>query len=315
MNNWILATRPWSLPASFVPALIAFAYAFWSVKSGITYPGGMGWHEPLSSWSVPSWLLGIFAVCGAVIFQIAGNLISDYYDFNHGVDRAGTFGSSRMLVNGVFTPRQILNFGLTALAIGIFIGMLTFLFAGPHILWIGSLGVTGTYFYYILKYHALGDLCIFIIFGILVPLGVTYSMTSTLDWHIVAVTAPIGLLIVNILHANNTRDIRDDGKASITTQAMLLGLKCSKYKYVVYTILAYAGILACCILEILPWTCVAVVLTAPIAVRNTKCMFSAHSTDHPEAIKSLDSMTAQLVIAFGLIQILAIAASTITHTP
>lgn len=315
MNNWILATRPWSLPASFVPALIAFAYAFWSVKSGITYPGGMGWHEPLSSWSVPSWLLGIFAVCGAVIFQIAGNLISDYYDFNHGVDRAGTFGSSRMLVNGVFTPRQILNFGLTALAIGIFIGMLTFLFAGPHILWIGSLGVTGTYFYYILKYHALGDLCIFIIFGILVPLGVTYSMTSTLDWHIVAVTAPIGLLIVNILHANNTRDIRDDGKASITTQAMLLGLKCSKYKYVVYTILAYAGILACCILGILPWTCVAVVLTAPIAVRNTKCMFSAHSTDHPEAIKFLDSMTAQLVIAFGLIQILAIAASTITHTP
>lgn len=315
MNNWILATRPWSLPASFVPALIAFAYAFWSVKSGITYPGGMGWHEPLSSWSVPSWLLGIFAVCGAVIFQIAGNLISDYYDFNHGVDRAGTFGSSRMLVNGVFTPRQILNFGLTALAIGIFIGMLTFLFAGPHILWIGSLGVTGTYFYYILKYHALGDLCIFIIFGILVPLGVTYSMMSTLDWHIVAVTAPIGLLIVNILHANNTRDIRDDGKASITTQAMLLGLKCSKYKYVVYTILAYAGILACSILEILPWTCVAVVLTAPIAVRNTKCMFSAHSTDHPEAIKSLDSMTAQLVIAFGLIQILAIAASTITHTP
>lgn len=315
MNNWILATRPWSLPASFVPALIAFAYAFWSVKSGITYPGGMGWHEPLSSWSVPSWLLGIFAVCGAVIFQIAGNLISDYYDFNHGVDRAGTFGSSRMLVNGAFTPRQILNFGLTALAIGIFIGMLTFLFAGPHILWIGSLGVTGTYFYYILKYHALGDLCIFIIFGILVPLGVTYSMTSTLDWHIVAVTAPIGLLIVNILHANNTRDIRDDGKASITTQAMLLGLKCSKYKYVVYTILAYAGILACCILGILPWTCVAVVLTAPIAVRNTKCMFSAHSTDHPEAIKSLDSMTAQLVIAFGLIQILAIAASTITHTP
>lgn len=315
MNNWILATRPWSLPASFVPALIAFAYAFWSVKSGITYPGGMGWHEPLSSWSVPSWLLGIFAVCGAVIFQIAGNLISDYYDFNHGVDRAGTFGSSRMLVNGVFTPRQILNFGLTALAIGIFIGMLTFLFAGPHILWIGSLGVTGTYFYYILKYHALGDLCIFIIFGILVPLGVTYSMMSTLDWHIVAVTTPIGLLIVNILHANNTRDIRDDGKASITTQAMLLGLKCSKYKYVVYTILAYAGILACCILGILPWTCVAVVLTAPIAVRNTKCMFSAHSTDHPEAIKSLDSMTAQLVIAFGLIQILAIAASTITHTP
>ena len=315
MNNWILATRPWSLPASLVPALIAFAYAFWSVKSGITYPGGMGWHEPLSSWSVPSWLLGIFAVCGAVIFQIAGNLISDYYDFNHGVDRAGTFGSSRMLVNGVFTPRQILNFGLMALAIGIFIGMLIFLFAGPHILWIGSLGVIGTYFYYILKYHALGDLCIFIIFGILVPLGVTYSLLSTLDWHILAVTAPIGLLIVNILHANNTRDIRDDGKASITTQAMLLGLKCSKYKYVVYTILAYAGILACCILGILPWTCVSVVLTAQTAVRNIRCMFSAHSTDHPEAIKSLDSMTAQLVIAFGLIQILAIAASTITRTP
>ncbi|GEM_PF-5025695 len=76
---------------SFVPALIAFAYAFWSVRSGLSYPGGMGWHEPLSRLSIPSWPLGIMAVLGAVIFQVAGNLISDYYDFNHGDMAAPAF--------------------------------------------------------------------------------------------------------------------------------------------------------------------------------------------------------------------------------
>jgi 1,4-dihydroxy-2-naphthoate octaprenyltransferase len=305
MNKWMLATRPWSLPASFFPALIAFVYAFWSVHDVLVHPAE-GW---ALIGSAPSWLLGVLAILGAVIFQVAGNLISDYYDFNHGVDRVGTFGSSRMLVDGVFAPKQILNFGLLALCVGIFIGIFIFLSAGPHILWIGLLGVLGTYFYYILKYHALGDLCIFIIFGILISLGVFYSMLSILDWHILAVSAPIGLLIVNILHANNTRDIRDDGKASITTQAMLLGLKGSEYKYAAYTILSYIGILICCIFGILPWPCAAVVLTVPLAVRNIRCMFSARSTEHPEVIKSLDGMTAQLVIAFGLLQTIGILVS------
>jgi 1,4-dihydroxy-2-naphthoate octaprenyltransferase len=304
MNKWLLATRPWSLPASFFPALIAFVYAFWSVHDGLVQPAD-GW---ALFGKVPSWLLGVLAIIGAVIFQVAGNLISDYYDYAHGVDRAGTFGSSRMLVDKVFTPKQILNFGLKFLAIGILIGIFIFLSSGPHILWIGLLGVLGTYFYYLLKYHALGDLCIFIIFGILISLGVFYSILSVLDWHILAISAPIGLLIVNILHANNTRDIRDDGQASITTQAMLLGLKGSEYKYAVYTILSYFGILICCIFGILPWPCVAVVLTTPLAVKNIRCMFSARSTEHPEVIKSLDGMTAQLVIAFGLMQTLGLLA-------
>ena len=189
MNKWVLATRPWSFPASATPALIAFAYVFWMSHSGL-----------LPSNININWMAGLWALFGAVLFQIAGNLISDYYDFRRGVDRKDTFGSSRMLVDGVFSPRTIWMFGVVILAVGVLLGLVLVMRCGSQLLWIGIIGVLAAYFYYILKYHALGDLLIFVIYGQLIALGTTYVMTSVIDWPILTVSAPIGFLIVNILH-------------------------------------------------------------------------------------------------------------------
>jgi 1,4-dihydroxy-2-naphthoate octaprenyltransferase len=295
MNKWILATRPWSFPASATPALIAFAYVFWTGHSGLLVTN-------------IDWIAGLFAILGAVLFQTAGNLISDYYDFRRGVDRKETFGSSRMLVDGVFSPRTIWTFGVITLAVGALMGLWLAMRCGTQLYWIGIIGVLAAYFYYILKYHALGDLLIFVIYGQLIALGTAYVMTSVIDWPVLAVSAPIGFLIVNILHANNTRDIRDDSKAGIHTQAILLGLQGSKIEYITLAIASYLAVVVLVAFRILPLLSLVVLITLPIAIKNIR-LISGAKVESPELIRDLDAASAQLVLAFGLLLTLALFVS------
>lgn len=99
-------------------------------------------------------------------FSGFGNLISDYFDYLHHVDRKETFGSSRMLVNKVFTPKTFLYFGLTLLLAGSLIGLYLLLNTSENLFWIGAIGVLSTYFYYKLKYNALGDILQFLLFTV-----------------------------------------------------------------------------------------------------------------------------------------------------
>jgi 1,4-dihydroxy-2-naphthoate octaprenyltransferase len=284
MNKWILATRPWSFPASAMPALLAISFVFFQK----------------SNFDNVSWILGILALLGAVCFQIAGNLIGDYFDYKYKVDRKDTFGSSRLLVEGVFQPETIYKFGVSVLIAGILLGLILMYFSGGDLLWIGIAGALGTYFYYRLKFIALGDLLIFIIYGPLIGLGTAYVMTGTLHWEILLVEIPVAFLVVNILHANNTRDIRDDGKANIKTQAMLLGIKGSKIQYIVLALGAYVAVAVMVAVGLLHSLTLSVFLSIPIALKNIKQMQLA-KIEEPENIKMLDASSAQLVMIFTLL--------------
>ncbi len=284
-KNWIIATRPWSFPASTMPALVAISYVFF-LKNEMTVD--------------INWWYGVLALIGAGIFQASGNLIGDYFDYKYNVDRKDTFGSSRMLVDGVFKPKSILNFGITFLVIGILLGLFLSLNTGVNLLWIGAIGVLGTYFYYKLKFMALGDLLIFIIYGPLIGLGTVFVMTNELNWNLFILEIPIAFLVVNILHANNTRDIRDDGKANIKTQAMLLGVKGSKIQYIVLALGAYIAVALMVTFRMIHPLTLSVFLTLPIALKNIKKIQLAE-TDKPELIKDLDADSAQLVLIFSIL--------------
>ena len=106
-KNWIIATRPWSFPASAMPALFAMAYVFYMQDS----------IESIH------WGYGVAALLGAVLFQASGNLIGDYFDYMYKVDRKESLGSSRMLVDGVFTPKTIFWFGIIVLCMGLLLGL------------------------------------------------------------------------------------------------------------------------------------------------------------------------------------------------
>ncbi|MDR0419367.1 MAG: prenyltransferase, partial [Prevotellaceae bacterium] len=249
------------------------------------------------------WVNGIIALIGAVIFQVGGNLLNDYFDFKYKVDRKDTY-SSRILVDEQFTPKSIYIFGITSTIVGCLIGVYLLWIAGWHLLWIGALGVLGSYFYNRLKYIALGDLNIFIIYGLLIGLGVTYEMTGQLLWQSLAATTPSGLLIVGILHANNTRDILNDKKAEIKTQAMLLGVKASKVYFSILMYGAYVGVLCLVLAMILHPLALVTFLTLPLTIKQIKLMNTV-SLENLDSIKNLAESVAKLVMLFSLLLVLA----------
>jgi 1,4-dihydroxy-2-naphthoate octaprenyltransferase len=285
LGHWLIATRPWSFPASSMPALVMFAYVFFLSR-----------HDALDV----NWLLGVLAIIGAVVFQISGNLISDYFDYTRGVDREDTFGSSRLLVNQTFKSRTILWYGIGFIAFGVLLGLYLVTQTGWPLLIIGFLGFVGAAFYYPFKSRALGDALIFLIYGPLISLGVFYVMTGLLDWRIIALSLPIVFTTVNILHANNTRDIAHDKRANIKTFAMLLGVRASIVEYQLLVFLTYFSIVALVVMGILHWVTLCVFLTFPLAINNCRTMRQARE-EQPENIYDLDVKTAKLQLAFSVL--------------
>lgn len=288
-KNWIIATRPWSFPASAMPALFAMAYVFYMQDS----------IESIH------WGYGVAALLGAVLFQASGNLIGDYFDYMYKVDRKESLGSSRMLVDGVFTPKTIFWFGIIVLCMGVLLGLFLWSQTGNDLLWIGIVGALGTFFYYKLKYMALGDVLIFVIYGPLIALGTAFVMTNQLYWEVVVLSIPIAFLVVNILHANNTRDMRDDKLANIKTQALLLGEKGSRIQYTFLAIGAYVAVAIFVLLNMISPLALLVIVTLPLAKKNINLIKQA-KIDKPEIIKDLDAMSAQLVMAFTLMYALGV---------
>lgn len=285
IKNWVIAARPWSFPASTMPVLLTVSFLFYSRER---------MHTDINWWYAVIIVLGVIAV------HAAGNLISDYYDYINKVDRKESYGSSRMLVEGVFEPKTILHYGQVLLLIGAIIGIVLTVLTGLELLWILLLGGLGTYFYYKLKAIALGDFLIFIIYGPLIGLGTAYVMTSTLMWEILLLNIPVAMLVVNILHANNTRDIQHDAMANIRTQAMVLGIKGSKIQYVVLGLGAYLVLILFNAFGFVSALTLITLFTAPMVMKNIRLMMKVDGTN-PEVIKDLDGMSAQVVLAFTVL--------------
>lgn len=227
-------------------------------------------------------------------------MMSDYYDYKHNVDREETYGSSRMLVNKQFKPKEVYWFSIVCMVIGNLIGLYLMFNTSYHLLWIGIIGLIGSYFYFFMKYRALGDLNIFIIYGQLISLGTYLVLTNRLNWEILLVAAAPGLLIVAVLHANNTRDIKHDREAEIKTLAMVLGIKGSIAYYNILLVGAYVLIALSVILGIQHWITLVTFLSFPMLLKLIKQMRTA-DIDKPENIKRLDEATAQLVMVYLLL--------------
>ena len=288
LKEWFMVTRPWGYALSIMPAALAVAYVFF--ENSIT---------PLDV----NWWYGILAVIASPILQAGGNMMSDYFDYKNNVDREETYGSSRMLVNKQFQPREVYWFSISMMVIGNIIGIYLLLNTSWHLLWIGLAGIIGSYFYFFMKYRALGDLNIFIIYGQLISLGTYLVMTNTLSWKMLLVAAAPGFLIVNVLHANNTRDIKHDGVAKIKTAAMLLGIKGSIIYYFAFTIGAYLLIVLCVIFGIQHWATLLIFISLPMALKLMKQMRTA-DMEKPENIQRLDEGTAQLVMVYMLLLVI-----------
>lgn len=283
-NEWVIAVRPWSFPASAMPIIVTLAFLF--------YKG-----------SEINWLYGEWTLIGMLLFHMTGNVWSDYFDFKKKVDADDTFGA-KTLTTGMFKPEEIKRLAIGLLIVSVACGLGLFAVTGLPLLWIGLAGVLCTLLYPVLKFNALGDLDILLAFAFLPTLGTSYAVTGAIDWSVLWIALPVGLITDGILHSNNTRDVITDKRAGITTMAMGLGNRFSAWLYGFEVIFPFIWVGVCSIIGIMPLTTLAIFFTLPVAIACAQTMM--HSlTGGAGVISDLDVRTANLQLMFSALLTIA----------
>ena len=280
LNEWVIAVRPWSFPASVMPIITTLAFLFWKGAE-------------------INWLYGAWALVGMLLFHMAGNTWSDYFDYKKNVDADDTFGA-KTLTTGMFSPKEIKGLAITLLAAAIACGLGLFAVTGLPLLWIGVAGAVLTVLYPMLKFNALGDLDILLTFGFLPTLGTSYAATGVIDSSVLLIAVPVGLITDGLLHSNNTRDIVTDRRAGITTMAMSLGTKWAAWLYGFELIFPFVWVGICSMAGILPIHTIVIFMTLPIAMGCAKTMKNSVG-QNPMLIADLDVRTANLQMLFSLL--------------
>ena len=291
IKEWLLATRPWSFPASAMPVIVTIVFV-WSQG----YP--------------MSWGLGLMALVNIILVHAAGNVWSDYHDYKKGVDADDTYGV-RILTDKQFTPKEVLALSVTLQVLAVLMGLLMVWLTGITLLWFGLIGIALSLLYPPLKYAALGDLVIMACYSVLPMLGTTFICSGEIVPAVLLLAIPVGSITVAILHVNNTRDIETDKRAGIRTFPILAGRSESIKIYIFEIIMPYCWLLIMVLLGCeSPWTLLAII-SLPLAIKNSKKMLSC-KTEGIKAIAKLDEATAQLQLAFSLTLALGLTLEALT---
>lgn len=219
---WLECFRLRTLPVSLSGVIIAIGLAVWH--------GHFKW--------VPAVLCLVFAVMA----QIVSNTANEYFDYLQGADKPGRVGPRRGVTEGDIKPTTLRNvtFGLLALACAV--GCCLIPYGGWWLLPVGIIIALAALAYstgpYPLSYHGLGELTVFIFFG-LVPVNLTYYVQALrIDPLVVMASITIGLLGVNVLLVNNYRDVEDDREAGKRTSVVIVGRAPAALAYLIN---GYAG--------------------------------------------------------------------------
>ncbi len=282
LKEWVATTRYWSFPVSAMPVVATGAYL---LSIGALPPGGK---------TLAAFLL---ALAGVVILHSAGNLLSDWSDYRSGVDNETAYAIPNLVFHQ-FRPEQYLRLSIALFVAGCLCGFGVLALSGPAVLIPGAVGVLLTVLYSFLKYRALGDLDIFLVFGVLIVLGTTCALTGGVVWDAWVIAVPLGIITVSVLHANNTVDLESDRAAGIRTFAMTLGGKASSVLYRVYMVLPFLCVLLSVALGWLHPLSLLCLLAAVPAWKNFR-QAGGYDERGIEAMKGLDQGSARLQLIFS----------------
>lgn len=291
LKDWILATRPWSFPASAMPVMVTVAW-LWSRGYDV------------------NWAFALWALVNIIFVHAAGNVWSDIADYKSGVDAKDTFGV-RLLVDGQFTPEEFRRLSLTLNTIAVIGGLLLVWLTGPTLLYIGIAGILLSLCYPRLKYAALGDVVIILCYSLLPMSGTSFIVSGEIHWNVLWLALPVGLITVAILHANNVRDIETDQRAKIHTFPMLTGRRFGTWLYAFEVLLPFFWLLGLMIARVEHWWLGTAFLAMPVAVKNA-CTILAYEHGGKESYANLDELTAKLQLMFSFLLILGLALNRLT---
>jgi 1,4-dihydroxy-2-naphthoate octaprenyltransferase len=276
---WLMAARLRTLPAAIAPVLVGTALA------GFDHA-----FHPLRF---------LAALLGAIFIQVGTNLSNDYSDARRGADAEDRLGPVRVTAGGLVPPRQVLvatyvSFGLAVLA-----GIYLIVVAGWLLLVIGVASIVAGVLYtggprpY--GYEGLGEVFVFLFFGVVAVAGSYFVEVRHLRWEAFALSVPVGLLAAAILIVNNVRDIDSDRRAGKRTLAVRLGRERTRVMFAATLTLAFVLALVTWVFGPLgPWVALCW-LSLPLAVGLVRLVF-AH-TDGPSLNVAL-ARSGQLQLAF-----------------
>jgi 1,4-dihydroxy-2-naphthoate polyprenyltransferase len=297
-RKWLIAIRPFALPASSMPVLFGTIMAVTVGKTPLK-PG-----------------LFLMSLLAMMALHSAANIINDIYDFRKGLDRHPT-PTSGAIVRGYISIRSALIMALALIAIGSAMGLAIVYFAGPVILIIGLAGLLIGISYssppLSLKYRGLGDLAVFFDFGILGALGAWTVQTGHLSVSPAIWAVPLSMLVVAILHANNWRDIDTDNEKGFRTVASALGDTRSLhyYGFLIFgaplsTLIIIAASRLLPFIEPMPLTFLITLLALPLTLRLWKRALQRHKSSDLNDFVSLDGASAYYSMLFGILCLAAL---------
>ncbi len=236
-HAWALAIRPRTLPAA---------------AAGVVTGCALAWRDGVFEWKA-----ALVCLLAALLLQIGSNLANDVFDFERGTDTPDRIGPVRVTQTGLLSPGQVkagmaVVFGLAAL-LGLYLAWI----GGWQVVVVGAAAILAAIAYtggpFPLGYHGLGELFVFIFFGLAAVAGTYFvqagSVTPAAWWMAI----PPGLIITAILVVNNLRDLENDREGGKRTLAVRLGDRGTRAEYLICMVGAFLVLVVPAALGLIPW--------------------------------------------------------------
>ena len=280
MNKWILGARPRTLPAAIAPVVVATALA------------GADWN----------WFRAALALKVGVWLQIGVNYANDYSDGVKGSD-ANRVGPTRLVASGLATAVQVKRAAFISFGIASIAGFWLSLLSSPWLLLVGVAAIAAAWGYTGGKnpygYSGLGEVSVFIFFGLTATVGTYYAQTGHVTALSVLCAVPMGALACAILAVNNLRDRAQDELVGKRTLAVRLGDSKARKGFVVLLVIAHLSALA----TLLPWSLITLAVL-PLTFSISRSVISGASG---ASLIPLLGKTGKLQMFFGVLFAIALA--------
>jgi 1,4-dihydroxy-2-naphthoate octaprenyltransferase len=290
LRIWLMAARIRTLPAAIAPVLVGTALAG---------AGGIFRAGPFAA-----------AMLGSILIQIGTNLANDYSDARRGADSEDRLGPVRVTAGGLVPPRQVLIATYVTFGLAVVCGLYLVFAAGIELLFVGVASIAAGVLYtggpkpY--GYEGLGEVFVFLFFGVAAVTGSTFAQLKAWPSEAFMLAVPVGLLAAAILVVNNVRDLDGDARAGKRTLAVRLGRERARTVYGLMLYVSYlAAVLPWLLGSLSPWVLLAW-LTLPLAVRLARTV-RTHA-DGPTLNEAL-AQTGMLQLAFCVLLSAGVLAS------
>jgi 1,4-dihydroxy-2-naphthoate octaprenyltransferase len=284
--QWLEGARPRTLPAALAPVFVGTGVA--AALDGFR--------------AVPA----LLALLVALALQVAVNYANDYSDGTRGTD-ADRVGPMRLVGSGAATPGQVLRAAVLAFAVAGVAGLALAALSSWWLVAVGAVSILAAWTYtggpIPYGYRALGEVFVFVFFGLVAVVGTTFGQTRSLDGLAFAAAVPIGLCSVALLVVNNLRDVHGDAAVGKRTLAVLLGEHRTRAVYTGLLVVVFTAVLLIGLAR--PWALLGL-LALPLALPPVRTVTSGGQG--PVLIGALRG-TGQLTLATGVLLGIGLALS------